>query len=382
MRLYVFYTGIVKLTAKVKLSTTPESYDALSQTLHTANACCDWISTQAWKSETFGQFALHKLTYAKARAKFELSAQVVVRCIGKVCDAYKLDKERRRTFWPDGAIAFDDRILTWNLDSLVVSIWTIRGRLRIAFQAGARQIELLKSRQGESDLILHKRAFYLASSCNVDVPDPTDVEGFLGVDLGISQIAVTSAGKKYSGAAVRQVRYRHRRLRAKLQSKQTRSAKRKLEKLSGKESRFATHTNHVISKQIVEDARRTKQAIVLEDLKGIRLRIRARRAQRAVLHNWAFAQLGTFLAYKAALAGVPVVFVDPRNSSRECSQCGHVDKANRSSQSIFSCRHCGFTAHADYNAALNIKSRAAVNRPIVACVASGDFQSQLQATGL
>jgi transposase len=266
----------VKLTAKVKLSTTAESFPALLDTIHTANACCDWISARAWKAKTFGQFALHKLTYTGARSKFGLSAQIVVRCIGKVCDAYKLDKKVKRTFWADGALPFDDRILTWNTGKQVVSIWTTKGRLRIPFEAGPRQTELLSSRQGESDLILHKGSFYLAATCNVDEPESVDVDGFLGVDLGIAEIAVTSAGKKYSGAAVKGVRHRHRRLRTKLQKKQTRGAKRKLRELSGKEARFATHTNHVISKQIVEDARRTKQAIVLEDLKDIRLRIRAK----------------------------------------------------------------------------------------------------------
>jgi putative transposase len=354
----------VKLTAKVKLSTMAgSSFSALTETLHTANACCDWISARAWKAKTFGQFALHKLTYASARERFGLSAQIVVRCIGKVSDAYKLDKKVKRTFWPDGALPFDDRILTWNTGKQVVSIWTTKGRLKIGFEAGPRQIELLQSRQGESDLILHNGVFYLAASCNVDQPEPVDVQGFLGVDLGIAQIAVTSDGRNYSGAAVKSVRHRHRRLRTKLQKKQTRGAKRKLKQLSGRESRFATHTNHVISKQIVEDARRTKQAIVLEELTNIRRRIRARRPQRAVLHNWTFAQLGSFLTYKAALAGVTVIFVDPRNSSRECSQCGHTDKANRPSQSVFSCRQCGFSANADFNAARVLSGRGACKPP-------------------
>jgi putative transposase len=353
----------VKLTAKVKIVTDEASFATLSDTLHTANACCDWISAQAWKHKTFGQFALHKLTYAKARDRFGLSAQVAVRCIGKVCDAYKLDKKVKRTFWSDGALPFDDRILSWNIEKQTVSIWTLGGRLKLPFEAGTRQLALLQSRQGESDLILHKSVFYLAATCNVDEPQPIDVEGFLGVDLGIAEIAVTSDGKHYSGAAVKGVRHRHRRLRTKLQKKQTRGARRKLKQLSGREARFATHTNHVISKQIVEDARRTKQAIVLEELTNIRQRIRARRPQRAVLHSWAFAQLGAFLSYKAAVAGVPVIFVDPRNSSRECSQCGHIDKANRPSRSVFSCLACGFQSDADFNAARVLSGRGACKPP-------------------
>ena len=354
----------MKLTAKVKLVADPDAFTALFQTMQTANACCDWISKRAWKTKTFGQFALHKLCYAAAKTKYKLSAQVVVRCIGKVCDAYRLDRKCQRTFWEFGAIAYDDRILSWDIEAQFVSIWTAAGRLKIPFKAGPRQLEMLKSRQGESDLILCGTFFYLGAICNVDQPEPSDVEAFLGVDLGIAQIAATSDGKTYSGAAVKGVRHRHRRLRTKLQKKQTRAAKRKLKQLAGKEARFATHTNHCIAKDIVETARRTGRGIAIEELKSIRARIRARRDQRAVLHSWAFAQLGTFLTYKAVLSGVPLVKVDPRNSSRECSRCSHTEKLNRSSQSKFLCRSCGYSANADLNAACVIAGRGACKPPI------------------
>jgi putative transposase len=91
------------------------------------------------------------------------------------------------------------------------------------------------------------------------------------VDFGIVNIATDSDGQSYSGSQIRSVRHRHRRLRRKLQKKQTRAAKRRLKKLSGKEQRFATHTNHVIAKQIVALAKRTQRAIALEELQGIRL---------------------------------------------------------------------------------------------------------------
>ena len=159
---------------------------------------------------------------------------------------------------------------------------------------------------------------------------------------------------------------RHHRLRAKLQAKGTRSAKRKLKRLSGKERRFAKDTNHCISKKLVAKAKDTNRAIALEDLGGIRERITVRRAQRAALHSWAFFQLRSFVTYKAKRVGVPVFLVDPRNTSRTCPACGHVDKANRPSQSKFSCMVCGFAGLADHIAAINIGRRAVVNPPIVA----------------
>jgi IS605 OrfB family transposase len=244
-----------------------------------------------------------------------------------------------------------------------VTIWTVAGRERIPFVCGARERKLLESRQGESDLVSRRGKWFLFATVNVIEPLTNEPDGFLGVDLGIARIATDSEGQSFSGAHIRNLRKRHRRLRKKLQSKGTVSARRLLKKRSGKEARFAKDLNHQISKQLVSKAQRTKKAIVLEDLKNIRLRVRAGRKVRTELHSWPFAQLRAFVEYKAKLAGVPVLIVDPRNSSRECSQCGHLSKSNRPTQSVFKCRSCGFRHNADMNAALVIRSRAAVNQP-------------------
>jgi putative transposase len=164
------------------------------------------------------------------------------------------------------------------------------------------------------------------------------------------------------------VRHRNQRLRAKLQKKGTKSAKRLLKKRRRKEARFAADVNHSISKRIVAEAKRTGRGIALEDLQGIRGRVRLRKPQRATLHSWAFHQLGRFITYKARRAGVVVVQVDPAFTSQACSACGHVDRANRQDQANFCCQSCGFAGHADWNAACNIAERggvgwAAVNQP-------------------
>jgi len=199
------------------------------------------------------------------------------------------------------------------------------------------------------------------------IPDdaPIDPEGWLGVDLGVVNIVVDSDGEMHSGSTIKNVRYRHRRLRKKLQSKGTLGTRRRLKNLSGKERRFAHHVNHTISKRLVEKAQDTVRGIALEDLKGIRDRITVKKSQRAGLHSWSFYDLRQKIAYKAQLRGVPVEYVNPRNTSRQCSECGCVDRRNRKSQDRFSCIQCGFVAHADYNAAVNIgvRGRAAVNQP-------------------
>ncbi|MBO0753082.1 MAG: transposase [Bradyrhizobiaceae bacterium] len=134
-------------------------------------------------------------------------------------------------------------------------------------------------------------------------------------------------------------------------------AKRRLKKLSGKEARFRKHTNHVISKEIVATAERSRSAIALEDLTHVRKRTKVKKAQRSRLAGWSFSQLRQNVEYKAKMRGIPVVAVDPRDTSRACPKCRVVDRANRKSQDRFSCNHCGYEAAADFVGALNIRSK-------------------------
>lgn len=365
----------MKLTAKVKLQANKQGFAALKETLREANRCCDWLSEQAFDAKIFAQFKIHKRWYKEARKQFpNLTAQCVVRCISKVADSYKLDQDTKRTYNPLGAIAYDLRILHWYPATDTVSIWTVAGRLKLKYIAGAPQKELLKSQQGETDLILYKGGFFLAASCNVDSPTPGQVEDWIGCDLGVKNILTDSDGHRYSGAHVLSVRHRHKRLRTRLQKKGTKSAKRRLKKLAGKEARFAKDVNHRISKEIVALAKGTNRGIVLEDLTGIRRRFTVGRNMRGVLHSWSFSQLRFFTEYKAQREGVPVIFDDPAYSSQECSRCGHISRRNRKDQRTFKCRQCYYTVHADRNAAYNHRCRGraasarflAVNQPFVA----------------
>ncbi len=355
----------MKLTAKVKLQPNDAQADSLKRTLEKANAACDYISQVAWDTRTFGQFRIHALVYTDVRRTFDLTAQLVIRCIAKVTDAYKLDKQTQRTFKPLGSIAYDERILSWKMDRDEVSIWTVDGRQKISFVAGTHHKAMLAHQRGESDLCLIDGKFYLFTTCDVDEPAPADVEDFLGVDMGVANIAVDSDKTIHQGKTVKGVRYRHRQLRRKLQVKGTQSTRRRLKKLAGKERRFATWTNHNISKTIVAKAKDTDRGIALEELTHIRERITARRPQRATLSSWSFAQLRSFIEYKGKLMGVAVVAVDPRNTSRTCPCCGHIAKANRKTQDKFLCIDCGFAGLADYIAAINIGRRASVNAPYI-----------------
>jgi putative transposase len=370
---------MVKLVVQVKLRPTADQAESLRATMRRANEACDWLSGKAWENKVFRQFALHNLTYSAARSAFpDLSSQMIVRATAKVADAYKLDRKTRRSFRPLGSIAYDARILSWKSDA--ANLWTLSGRQVIPFVCGEHQQALLSFERGETDLVLRDSKFYLFVT--VDVPDTEEkkILGWLGVDVGIVNIATASDGQNFSGSSLNALRRRAVKLRQRLQSKGTKSAKRLLRKRRMKESRFSSHVNHVISKQIVATAERTALGIALENLEGIRSRVRASRSQRRVLHSWAFADLQAKIGYKAKRAGIPVCYVDPRNTSRECRVCGHTEKANRKTRDAFACLSCGHTADADVNAARVIARRAEVIRPygdIVDVVAShrDDLQS-------
>ena len=212
-------------------------------------------------------------------------------------------------------------------------------------------------RRGQADLVYCDGTFYLYVTVDVPEPPVQDVPDYLGVDLGVKNIAASSDGTIYAGGHVNGLRGRQRRLRKRLQAKGTRSAKRRLKMRRRKEARFGAHINHCISKALVDEAKGTSRGIALEDLQGIRDRVSVRRSQRSTLHAWSFHQLRQFVAYKAQLAGVPVVYVDPKNTSRTCPGCGLVDKANRKSQAHFLCVGCGLAGHADHFAALVIRDR-------------------------
>lgn len=357
----------------LKLLPDSEQAAALTETLERANRACNAISALAWREQVFGQYKLHKLAYYQVRADCGLSAQMTVRAIAKVSDAYKLDRKTQRTFRLHGSISYDDRILRYLDDR--VSILTTQGRQTIAYVAGERQRELLASRNGETDLVYRDGHFYLNAVCDVEEPPVMEATDVLGVDLGIVNIAADSDGDTHAGGRVNGLRKRHAKLRARLQSLGSRSAKRLLRKRRRKESRFSRDVNHCISIRLVTKAKRTKRAIALEELKGIRSRIRVRRSQRRQQHSWSFHQLRTFVEYKARLAGVPVLVVDPRYTSQRCPACGSIARSNRRSQALFSCVSCGHAGPADTIAAENIRvlGRASVNMPDVA------FPEQLQA---
>lgn len=328
------------------------------------NQACNYVADKAFSLKISNKFQLQKILYRDIRERFGLTAQFAIRIISKVIEAYKRDKTIKSTFRELGSIQYDQRNSRIGIDR--VSIMTLQGRLKLATRIGEYQRIRFDRVKGQCDLIYRKGVFYLIVI--VDAPEKSEYDpiGALGVDLGVENLAVDSDRQIFSSKKVEQKRQYYTKRKSILQRIGTRSAKRRLRQISGKERHFKKDTNHVISKAIISKTRGTNRTIVLEDLTHIRKRTTVRRGQKDRHSKWAFGEIRDFMAYKAKREGVPLKVVQSKNTSRQCPKCWYIDKRNRN-KNQFECLRCHYTEMADYVAALNI-AEVAVNQPMVASV--------------
>jgi IS605 OrfB family transposase len=266
-----------------------------------------------------------------------------------------------------------------------VSLRLLGGRQRFKLAIGNYQRGLLKGQTPKTATLVKRKdgSCYLNIQLESQPPEIETTDKVLGCDLGRTDIVVTSEGDKYSGKDITKIRDHYSNLRAKLQQKAkrafggklppetsrakgTRSSRRRcrelLKRLSGKETRFQSHTNHTISYQLVQKAKTNNQVIALEDLTGIRERtneLPGTKVERRRSNSWSFYQLRQFLTYKCIKFGVKLVLVNPAYTSKTCHNCLHIHpvqgKSYRSGKS-FKCGHCGWSGDADLNGATNISA--------------------------
>lgn len=351
--------------------------DTLRATVERFNEAATWLAGIAFQQQCANKVELQKRAYYDLRARFDLPADTAIRCIAQVVEAYKRDKSVQPTFRPHAAVPFSMGKNIGFKGPDRVSISTLTGRVVVPFLMGKYQAARFGFAHGQADVVLRRDSkwFLLVT---VNIPDGTvlPITDFIGVDLGVVNLATTSDAETHTGDAVETCRTRYARRRKRLQKathvshlhgKRPKNIRRALKRMARREAAFRRDVNHVISKGLVATATDTMRGLALEDLEGIRQRgTPFRQPQRARMSGWAFAQLRSFIEYKARGAGVPVVLVDPAHTSQACSSCGHIARSNRRTQSRFSCQACGFEANADFNAALNIRFRAKVSWPEVA----------------
>ncbi len=190
---------------------------------------------------------------------------------------------------------------------------------------------------------------------------PNDaVANVVGVDVSMNYLITATDSKNKTlfigGRHIKNKKAKFQRTRKSLQQRQTPSSRRRLKRIGNRENRWQNDLNHQTAKALVEFTDKSS-LIVLEDLSGIRISTeRVKRNNRYYSVSWAFADLRRNIEYKAKLAGIQTLAVDPKYISQRCPRCGHTDKSNRSKKlHTFKCNSCGYTTNDDRVGSLNLR---------------------------
>ncbi len=352
----------MKRTVSIKLATSPEQGAQLSLLQMEFARACNLLVPLAVKNHCKNRVKLHHLGYYGTReAVPTLGSQMTCNAVAAVARSYTSllsnHPEYRKgawptiTFKPTCSVHVDKR--TYTIKGDVLSLFTTQGRITVLMKTGAFQRDLFNSGvPKEAELISRKGRFYFNLVLDLSEVPKRDTGLVAGVDLGENTIAAISTGKLFGGGKLRHERDTFLALRRRLQRNGSPSARQLLGKVSGREARHVTHINHEVSKAIVAEALRNGcGTITMENLTNIRKRIKAGKRIRSRLHQWAWAQLQTFIAYKAEAQGIRIEFVNPAYTSQTCSVCGCLGIRVKHR---FSCTSCGSLAHSDLNASRNI----------------------------
>ncbi len=401
------------ITAKLKLTPTPEQFQALREIQLAYRDALNAVSCYAFEhGKTSTVTRLHKGMYAELRARYGLPSQLACSVERQVAATYKglrtklkknaghrrakITKKRFKGLnqpphYSSPTVQYTyGRDYTFQCDSRV-SIGTLGGRISVPYQGYEKHITLIRQGGNIGDAKLWydkaRKTFYLLVSLSIDVSDPTPahLQEVVGVDVGMRYLAVTStqAGKTtfHPGKRARHRANHYARLRKRLQHKGTRGAKRRLKRIEQRERRLKLQANHLIATQITEQHPHT--LFGLENLTDIRERTkrkkrrhkkhgkgyerispRARKANRA-FSQWSFAELHALISYKATLSGSLAIKVDADFTSQTCPMCGYRSEENRPQKGLlFVCHNprCRYTLHADLVGARNVTIRALLVR--------------------
>ena len=371
------------LSVKCKLIVPVKYRPKIDETLRGFADACNQILDVAKRDNCWNTTKLHHKVYKPVREATGLKANHVCQAIRRVIGNAKAVKQIHK-FRPT-SISLDVRTFRYVEEIQTVGVTLKCGRVDFKLAIGGYQIALLRG-QSLTSATLNKSKkgdYYINFVVEIDTPPTGKTPKVIGVDLGRRDIATTSTGKSWSGSQIQSVRDRFSRVRTNVQRKRSRNSRRLLRRLSGKERRFQEWLNHNISKQLVTEAKISGAALAFEDLTGIRDSLNQKprsKTERRRTNNWAFYQLRIFVGYKAAIAGVPVVFVPPAYTSQTCSRCRHVHpekgKSYRNGKK-FKCGHCGFEHDADINAACNIADLGVPvsnpESPGIACLLEGQL---------
>jgi IS605 OrfB family transposase len=340
-------------TIVCQLVPTPEQVIEIDATLDAFAQACEFAAATARTIDSTNKVKVQHACYREIRTRFGLSANLAIRAIARACAALAVPAKMHSTFQPT-SVDYDARIFAFQEWNWTFGLTLLKGRVKIATVLGERQKSLLKGRKPTSAVLVKRRdgQYFLHVQLTQEAPEPIAIQGTLGVDLGRRRVAVDSDETIYEAEETHRVGKHYPKVRRSAQAKGTRGSKRFLKRLSGREKRHQRAINHKISRAIVNKAKATGRAIVLEDLTGIRKRTKVRKADRYRQQSWSFFQLRSFIEYKAQDAGVPVILVDPAYTSQTCHLCGERGHRN---DLVFSC-----TNHGEFDADINTAKFLAV----------------------
>lgn len=243
-----------------------------------------------------------------------------------------------------------------------ISMNVLGKRIKVAFNGNYLDFFDSSHKLGTAKLVQLKKHWFLHISVTIQSDDWTkeNNQHVIGIDRGLRQIMTTydERGKTrfFNGRRVAYIRKKYYHLRKQLQSKETKSAKRKLKKLGQKENRWMTDINHQLSKTLVDHYGKNS-LFVLEDLTDVSFeKTTSNKEQTRDLHSWAFYQLEQFLTYKAHLNGSQVINVSAQYTSQRCPKCGQIKKENRNHHlHEYRCDACGFRTNDDRIGAMNLQ---------------------------
>jgi len=390
------------ITAKLKLHTTPEQFQALRTTQLAYRDALNFVSRYAYEhGKMSNRVALQDGTYNEVRARFQLPSQMACSVPRQVGATYKTlwtkvkhnaahrksGQTKKRYKGLDKAPTYVSPTLTYQhrkdysfKREQHVSILTLHGRVIVSYTGYSEHVALIQqgAQIGAAKLWYDKanKQFYLLISLEIEAADPTPETHtrVAGVDVGVRYLAVTSTTTGectfHTGKSIVPKANHYARLRKRLQKKGTRSATRRLVVISGRERRLKQDANHVVSKRIA--LRHPHSLIGLENLTDIRERTRRKKSKKAsskqrranaAYSKWSFAELQSMIAYKALLHASMAIKVDAHYTSKACPVCGHTSDANRpKSGLLFICQNCHYTLHADLVGARNIAMRTLLAR--------------------
>ncbi len=216
--------------------------------LETVRIGCDIFSFYAkvgYDADCYGKLELHRLAYAKAREAFpEYPSQLTLNIGGTVAEA----RRSARSNGEDNKLVTPGKNRALRYDARCFKLNVLTGRGSLASIDGRRNIEVRLPawcKDGwtcKAAMLVVKKGDRMYLHAVMEKPAPPKLpfteDEMLGGDRGVKNILVTSDNKFYNSKHLRAVKGRYQHIKSELQSKGTRSAKRKYYAVSGKERRF------------------------------------------------------------------------------------------------------------------------------------------------